>query len=412
ELRDGDDYIASLSNCDIVVLSPGVPPHKASVQQLMAMGIPVVGEIELAYHLCKARIIAVTGTNGKTTTATLIHHILTQAGYQTALVGNVGKPFIEVVEQLDDATWVVMEVSSFQLMTCEEFRPHIAIVTNVTIDHMDWHTDRDEYLAAKAKLLACQRGDDWAVLNADDAGARSIAGSGKARCILFGLHATDAHVRLEGEHIVARLHQFGCDDVTLFQRSDIRLLGKHNLWNAMAGATAAYLTGVDAHHIAVSINSFDGVEHRLELVLECNGVKFVNDSAATSPHACLYGLRAFDAPLIWIAGGRPKVTDFSILRDAICERVKAGIFIGEAAHALATVAHCAGVSHVVIASSLKEAVSYAFRYASSGDVVLFSPACASFDMFDDYKHRGEVFKQLVHKLIDSWANALCEAIAR
>ncbi|MCS7253617.1 MAG: UDP-N-acetylmuramoyl-L-alanine--D-glutamate ligase [Armatimonadota bacterium] len=393
----GTDEAEELFGCQLVVLSPSVRPDKPFIERLRSRGIKVTGEIELAYAMCKGRIIAITGTNGKTTTATLVHHMLETSGVKAFLVGNIGTPAISCVDIADETSWLVMEVSSFQLMTCEAFRPNIGIITNIAADHLDWHRDIEEYISAKAKLLRMQHEDDFAVLNSDDDGVRKVMHVGAAKRVLFGLGNNTANVRLVGKKIVADIPEVGIDGATLCTLEDMQVCGEHNILNVMAASAAALLSGVSPDSIRGAIASFAGVPHRLEVVGEIDGVKFINDSAATSPHAALQALRSIDAPIIWVAGGENKGLDFGILSDAVKRRVKTAVLIGSAAMEIAEFLMRLNVPFK-LAGGLEEAVSLAFNMASRGDVVLLSPACRSLDMFENYAERGEQFRVAVKRL--------------
>lgn len=393
----GNDEAEELLDCQLVILSPSIRPDKPFVQKLRERGIRVTGEIELAYAMCKGRIIAVTGTNGKTTTTTLVHHLLAENGVKAFLVGNIGTPAISCVDVADESSWLVMEVSSFQLMTCDAFRPDIGIITNIAVDHLDWHSDVNEYISAKARLLKSQNESDYAVLNADDEGVRKVMHVGAAKRVLFGLRSNAAHVKLVGERIVANITALGLDDVTLCELIDIPIGGAHNVLNVMAASTAALLCGVSPDGVRMALASFAGVPHRLEFVAEIDGVKFINDSAATTPHATLHALRSISSPIVWIAGGKNKGLSFDILSEAVKERVKAAILIGSAAGELAEFLRHLNVRYE-FAESLEDAISLSINMALRGDVVLLSPACASLDMFESYVERGERFKKAVKEL--------------
>lgn len=393
----GTDESEELLNCDLVVLSPSVRPDKAFLQKLRNCGVVVTGEIEIVYALCKARIIAVTGTNGKTTTTSLIHHMLATNGVKAFLAGNIGTPAISVIGLADEKSWLVLEASSFQLMTCETFRPDIGVITNIAEDHLDWHKDLDEYISAKAKLLSMQRKDDYAVLNADDDGARRVMHIGAGKRILFGTVEGATHVRLLNGTVIVDIPEVGLRHVELCGLNDMKLKGKHNILNVMAALAAALLAGVPSDGVREAIRSFRGVPHRLELVGEINGIKFINDSAATTPHAAFHALLAVEARAVWIAGGKGKGLKFDILRDAVMEKVKGAVLIGSSADELASLLSSLSVPFKM-AETLEDATRIAMDMADSGDVVLLSPACTSLDMFESYVERGERFKALVKEL--------------
>ena len=399
----------------LAILSPGIPIHRDDVQALAQSGTKLVGEVEFSYQLLvnefgreKVCIVAVTGTKGKTTTVHLIAEMLKGSGLTTFLAGNVGTPLAKFVDELprnetDLPIRVVMEVSSFQLATCETFRPDIAAVTTLFVDHLDWHKDADDYRRAKAKIFTNQKGDDWAVLNADNAGVRWMAQFVRSRILWCGKEVTAScpycthWVSDDGEIVWAAL---GGERFPVARLSEFMLRGEHNHQNLKVAIGAALLAGACPDAIVDVVRNFKGVPHRLELVGEINGVRFINDSAATTPDAAAAGIRSFDTPIVLIVGGRDKGGNWDGFKKALKERVKALVAIGEFADKLIEMAKEIGIGFAK-AMSMEEAVQQAFQLASPGDTVLMSPGCASFDMFTSYAQRGEKFKEAVKRLSGS-----------
>lgn len=382
-----------LDDVECAVLSPGVPPISPVVRAINVDNIPVIGEIELAFRLCRAPIVAVTGTKGKSTTTALIGHILHSCGRSVRVGGNIGNPLIREVVSAGADDWVVAEVSSFQLETIRSFRPRVAVLLNIAPDHLDRYPSMDEYAEAKYRIVANQTFDDWFVGNLDDPRIAALAWQrGSARVVGRQLWFTMRH----GEHAAMYVRD---DTITyapavgdprplpLLSRNDIPLPGEHNVANVMAAMLAAIAAGCSPVMVASAVKTFSGLLHRLQPAGEINGVLYVDDSKATTPAATIAALRSYARPIVLIAGGRAKGSAFDELGHEIRERAKALVTIGEAAD---EIARAAGVSNVR-AGSLEEAVARAGAVAQTGDVVLFSPACASFDMFSSAEERGERF---------------------
>ncbi|MCS7187882.1 MAG: UDP-N-acetylmuramoyl-L-alanine--D-glutamate ligase [Armatimonadota bacterium] len=396
----------------LAILSPGISVHREEIKALAQSGTKIIGEVEFSYQLLvnefgreKVCIVAVTGTKGKTTTVHLIAEMLKASGLTTILAGNVGTPLAKFVDELpkdktDLPIRLVMEVSSFQLATCETFRPDIAALTTLFVDHLDWHADAEDYRRSKAKIFANQRGDDWAVLNADNAGARWMAQFVRSRILWCGKEVAAScpycthWVSDDGEIVWAAL---GNEKFPVARLSEFMLRGEHNHQNLRVAVGSALLAGARPDAIADAVRNFKGVTHRLELVGEINGVRFINDSAATTPDAAAAGIRSFDAPVVLIAGGRDKGGNWDGFKKAMKGRIKALVAIGEFADKLVEMAKEAEVK-VTKATNMEDAVQKAFELASSGDVVLLSPGCASFDMFASYAQRGEKFREAVQNL--------------
>lgn len=383
-------------SADTIILSPGVPASLPQLAVASQSGIPVYAEVELAYRFLKGTVVGVTGSNGKTTTTALIGELFKQSGKTCLVAGNIGPPMIDCVDASSPGTTFVVELSSFQLETIESFRCHIAAVLNVTPDHLDRYTDFHGYLQAKERIFLNQTEEDFAVLNADNSCSRGMVNGRRARPALFsrrdilkeGVFVQEGAVRIRWEGREQRV----CDV------SEIRLKGNHNLENVLAAAAVAYLSGLDLEVMREVFRTFAGVEHRLEFVRRLGGVDYYNDSKATNVDSACQALCAFDQPLIVIMGGKDKGGDFTALQEVVKKRVKLLVLLGAAGDKI-----WAALGHVVPtvrAGDMNEAVELACSHAETGDAVLLSPACASFDMFENFEHRGRVFKQAVAELED------------
>lgn len=384
------------------VLSPGVPLTSPVVREVQAHNIPVVGEIEVAYRLCKAPIIAVTGTKGKSTTTALIGHLLRECGFKVRVGGNIGNPLIREIVDAGPDEWVVAEVSSFQLETIRAFKPRVAVLLNIAPDHLDRYHSMDEYAEAKFRIFANQAFGDFFVGNLDDERIASLeTEKGEPRMasrqLWFTMH--DRHDRatiyLHGDAITYAPIAGDPRPIAVIRRDEIPLAGMHNVQNVMAALLAAFTIGCDAAKLREAVKTFRPMPHRLETVAEIDGVLYVDDSKSTNPGSVVAALHAYNRPVVLIAGGRSKGTDFVELGVAIRQRAKTLVLIGEAASEIA--AHAKSVP-TVRAQSMEEAVSKAREAASPGDVVLLSPGCASFDMFRSAEHRGETFVAAVNAL--------------
>ncbi len=378
-------------NCDLIVLSPDVPADLPTLEEARRRGVPVIGEVELAAPFLKGRIIGITGSNGKTTTTSLTGHILRHAGLAVQVGGNIGTPVAAMLDSSRDDGWNVLELSSFQLETIREFRAHIGLALNVTQNHLDRHHTFASYAAAKGRLFETQRAGDFAVLNADDAVCVSYAKLTPATPQWFsGTHKVEAGASLCADKLIL-------DGKLLMQAADIpHPPGRHNIENVLAASSAAARAGVDREAIAAAVRTFHAVEHRLEFVRQANGIDFYNDSKATSVDATLKAVDAFAGGLWVILGGKDKGLDYSLLREALASKAHAALLIGAAADKIAS--QLQGAVPLVESGTLAAAVDYAFRHGHAGDTVLLAPACASFDQFTSYEHRGEVFKSLVRQL--------------
>jgi UDP-N-acetylmuramoylalanine--D-glutamate ligase len=378
---------------DLIVISPGVPAKLATLEAARAKGIPVWSEIELAWRFLRGKLIAITGSNGKTTTTALVTHILKASNIPTLVGGNIGTPLLALVESSADSTVTVAEISSFQLETIEKFRPEIGVLLNLTPDHLDRHASFDEYARAKLRLFENQLDRDAAILNADDPEVTMRMPSGPHIYWFSRQKRVAAGAFLRDNQIILR---HDGSEFPVIRTEEIPLRGNHNLENVLAGCTAAHLAGAEPGAIAKGIKTFRGVEHRLEFVAEIAGVKFYNDSKATNTDATIKAVEAFHEPLIVILGGKDKGFDYTTLREPLRERARLTILIGAAAEKIA--AQLAGAVALERAGTLDRALDLAREMARPGDIVLLAPACASFDQFDNYEHRGRFFKELVAKI--------------
>ena len=383
-------------NQDLIVVSPGVPVDAQPIVQARALGQPVIGEIELAAQFLKGPIVAITGSNGKTTTTTLVGQVLAAGGLPTLVGGNIGTAAISLASRATPDTVIVLEVSSFQLETIRSFRPKIAVVLNVTPDHLDRHRTFGAYVDAKARIFENQEPEDFAVLNADDPTCVELGGRTHGQVFWFS-RKTEAElgVFMRGNQIIFRRSKIGSEE-GIMPVSDIPLKGAHNVENVLAAACVGVLMGCDAKKIRAAVESFKAVEHRLEYVATIRGVDYYNDSKATNVDATIKALESFPANIHLIVGGKDKGSAYTVLNDLLRQRVKRVYTIGAAAEKIES--QIRGAGEVVSSGTLESAVKQASAAAQPGDIVLLAPACASFDQFENYEHRGRIFKELVHDL--------------
>ncbi len=381
--------------CSLMVISPGVPSDAPVVREAQRRGIRVVSELEVGSWFCPAPIIAITGSNGKTTTTTLVGRVLGDAKKKHVVAGNIGTAFSSVVLELAETHTVVLEVSSFQLDHTERFRPAIAALLNITPDHMDrYGHSMERYAASKARIFRNQTKDDVLAYNADDEWTRRVVADARCRTVAFSTQRTlDEGAFVERNELVVRMDG---RTVPVIPTEQISIRGTHNLANAMAAVLIGHLSGVSAASMRATLRNFKGVEHRLEFVREVDGVRYVNDSKATNVDSVWYALQAFREPIVLLLGGRDKGNDYARLTDLVRKHVRSIVAIGESAGTVEEAFR--GIVPLRRATSMPEAVTMARGMAQRGDVVLLSPACASFDWFRNYEHRGEVFKQLVEAL--------------
>ena len=392
EVGEHSDHVY---HCDLMVISPGVPSNAPVVLEAQKRSIKVVSELEVSSWFCRPPIVAITGSNGKTTTTTFIGRILDHAKKKHVVAGNIGTAFSSIVLGLAETDVAVLEVSSFQLDHIESFRPKISILLNITPDHMDrYDHSMEKYAASKARIFKNQKSDDVLIYNADDEWANRVISQAQSRKIAFSTEQKlNEGAFAENEKLITSLNGVKTEVIDI---NRIFIKGMHNLYNSMAAVLAAQLLGVETDSIQSTLKTFEGVEHRLEFVRELNNVRYYNDSKATNVDSVWYALRAFKEPIVLLLGGRDKGNDYSRLATLVKKQVKAIVAIGESADKVEQAFH--GMSTITKAESMDEAVSTAHSLAQSGDVVLLSPACASFDWFKNYEQRGQVFKELVKNL--------------
>lgn len=379
---------------DLIVVSPGVPLNTPELAQVKNFGLPVIGELELASRFLKGSMLAITGSNGKTTTTALVGEILEKAGLPTLVGGNIGVPVVGLIDQSTEASWVVLEVSSFQLETTDTFHPRIAVILNITPDHLDRHGSFENYALAKERIFAVQTSEDFLVLNADNARAAEAARRTKANVYWFSLDgAVEQGAFVEDGFVVYRPAKDAVVE-KIVPLAGIPLKGEHNVENVLAAACAARLAGAKSETIRAAIEAFHAVEHRLEYVATINGVEYYNDSKATNVDATAKALAAFPAGIHLILGGKDKNSDYRELEPEL-GRVKAVYTIGSAAEKIES--QLRGMVSLHSCGTLAAAVNAAGLAAHPGDVVLLAPACSSFDQFENYEQRGRVFKQLVNE---------------
>jgi len=382
------------ASADLIVVSPGVPLSLPVLQQAAQAGKTLISEIELASRYLRGSVIAITGTNGKTTTTTLIGEILRTAGFPVQVGGNIGTPLISLVESSTEDTWSVVELSSFQLEAVPTFRPNIAVILNITPDHLDRYASFEAYAQAKLNIFENQVSSDFAVLNHEDPNLQKAAAKIHSQVFWFsGRHEVQCGTYAVGGQIV---FESGEKSERVMACDDVPLKGRHNIENVAAAITAARLAGIPSSSIAENVRNFKAVEHRLEPVAEIGGVHFFNDSKATNVDATFKALEAFESGVILILGGRDKGGDFTVLSTLLQQRAKSLVLLGEASDKIRM--QLEGTAPMTQAASMDHAVKLAFQQAAPGDTVLLAPACASFDMFQNYEHRGREFKAAVGRL--------------
>jgi UDP-N-acetylmuramoylalanine--D-glutamate ligase len=378
---------------DLIVVSPGVPLSTPELVQVRNLGLPIIGELELAARFLKGKVLAITGSNGKTTTTTLCGEIFSAAGLNPLVAGNIGLPVIDVVDQSTESAWSVLEVSSFQLETTESFHPQVAVILNITPDHLDRHGTFENYAAMKEKIFANQTGTDYLILNGDDSTVQQAASRTRSQVLWFSRSK------------IVRCGAFLLDGMVMFRPTEqekpipvlplaeIPLKGEHNIENVLAAVCAACVAKIPTQTIAQTIASFHAVEHRLEFVAAIHGVDYYNDSKATNVDATAKAIASFPGNIHLILGGKDKNSDYTQLNALLRARVKTVYTIGSAAEKIES--QISGVTRIIHTGTLEAAVDQAAGQAVAGDVVLLAPACSSFDQFENYEQRGKVFKQAV-----------------
>ena len=386
----------TITSLDMAVLSPGVPTDLPVVLAMKEAGVQVIGEIELAYQFGKGDVLAITGTNGKTTTTSLLGQIMKQAREEVYVVGNIGNPYTAVAGQMTEQAVTVAEISSFQLETIREFRPKVSAILNITPDHLNRHHTMEAYIEAKENIAVNQTEDDFCILNYEDRLLREFGENLRAKVLYFSSQRKlEEGIFLEDGEIVLCLNG---QKETICHVDELQILGTHNHENVMAAAAMAYVYGVPAQTIRKSVLSFGGVEHRIEYVAEKNGVAYYNDSKGTNPDAAIKGIRAMKRPTVLIGGGYDKDSEYTEWIESFDGKVKKLILLGQTREKIARDAEKCGFTDYVFADSFEEAVHMAVKEAVSGDAVLLSPACASWDMFPSYEVRGDKFKEIVNSL--------------
>lgn len=377
---------------DSVILSPGVPLDSPLVEELRASGKNILGEVELAYQFAKGDVLAITGTNGKTTTTALLGEIMKGFQKEVFVVGNIGNPYTSAAEQMTENSVTVAEVSSFQLETIETFRPRVSAILNVTPDHLNRHHTMEAYWAAKAAITRNQRAEDTCILNYEDPYTRSLAEKIPARVVFFSSR------RVLEDGIYLKDGKIFVGQEAFCETEDLQILGTHNYENVMAAVGMAIAYGVPKEMVKKAVLAFGGVEHRIEYVTEKNKVAYYNDSKGTNPDAAIKGIQAMNRPTVLIGGGYDKDSHYKEWIESFQGKVRKLVLVGDTKEKIAKEAEACGFFEYVFADTFQEAVALAAGLAQEGDAVLLSPACASWDMFPNYEARGETFKELVRAL--------------
>ena len=384
-----------LDELDLTVMSPGVPTDLPVVEKMREMGIPVWGEIELAYVCGKGDVLAITGTNGKTTTTSLLGQIMKNYKESVFVVGNIGNPYTSVAMDTTGDSVIVAEMSSFQLETVHSFRPRVSAILNITPDHLNRHHTMEAYIAAKERIAENQTSEDYCVLNYEDDALREFGEKVDAQVLYFSSRRKlNRGVYLDGKTIICQIGE----PVSVCDTDELQILGTHNYENAMAAVAMAYAYGVPVDVIRKTLMEFAGVEHRIEFVAEKNGVAYYNDSKGTNPDAAIRGIQAMNRPTVLIGGGYDKESAYDEWIRAFDGKVKKLVLIGATREKIAQTARSLGFTDIVMADSFEEAFEKCVEYAQPGDAVLLSPACASWGMFKNYEERGDKFKELVEQL--------------
>jgi UDP-N-acetylmuramoylalanine--D-glutamate ligase len=395
-VESGGHGLLTFRRQDLIVVSPGVPLDTPELVQVKAFGLPVIGELELAARFLKGKILAITGSNGKTTTTALTGEILAAAAIPTQVGGNIGVPVVALIEESSEIGWSVLEVSSFQLESTNLFHPRIAVILNITPDHLDRHGTFEKYALAKERIFHAQTREDFLVLNADNARAASSAARSAANIYWFSIEEPVARGTWIHDGQVVFCSGNDAPVEPIMPLKEIPLKGTHNVENVLAAVCASRLAGAGREAIRGAVANFRAVEHRLEFVATCNGVEYYNDSKATNVDASAKAIAAFGSGIHLILGGKDKNSNYADLTNLLRARVRAVYTIGSAAAKIES--HIRGVVPIVSCETLEKAVKTAAQAAHPGQVVLLSPACSSFDQFENYEHRGRVFKELVVEL--------------
>ncbi|CEK39313.1 UDP-N-acetylmuramoyl-L-alanine--D-glutamate ligase [Paraclostridium sordellii] len=391
-------HLEDISNIDLTIVSPGVPLDLPFIKKLQSENINIIGEVELAYKLSKnPTFVGITGTNGKTTTTSLVGEIFKKASKDSYIVGNIGNPVIDTVDLTDENSFLITELSSFQLESIEDFKPRVSTIINITEDHLNRHHTMENYINAKANIFKNQDANDFCILNYDDEIVRELGNKTNAKVLYFSQKekVSQGAYLDDNNNIVIKVNN---KEIKLLNKDELSLPGNHNLENCMAAILMSYVLGIDLEIIKDTLKTFKSVEHRLEFVTDKDGIMFVNDSKGTNPDSTIKAITSYDKPIVLIAGGKDKQSDFTEMISYATKNVKALVLLGETADKIEQTAKLQGMNNIFRVSDMKEAVKTAYKLAQSGDVVLLSPACASWDMYPNFEARGLDFKENIYNL--------------
>lgn len=391
-------HLENIENIDLTIVSPGVPLDLPFIEKIKSEGIKIIGEVELAYRLSKnPTFIGITGTNGKTTTTSLVGEMFKKANKDTYIVGNIGNPVIDTVDLTNENSYLVTELSSFQLESIEDFKPKVSTIINITEDHLNRHHTMENYINAKARVFKNQDKNDFTILNYDDSIVRDLGKNSNGNVLYFSIkeEVNQGAYLDKNNNIVIKVDG---KELVLMNKSELSLPGNHNLENAMSAILMAYVLNIDTDVIIDTLRTFKGVEHRLEFVTNKDGIMFVNDSKGTNPDSTIKAITSYEKPIVLIAGGYEKQSDFTEMIKYATKNVKALVLLGQTADKIATTAKEHGIDNISKVEDMEAAVKKAYEIAESGDVVLLSPACASWDMYPNFEARGLDFKENIYKL--------------
>ncbi|EQK45143.1 UDP-N-acetylmuramoyl-L-alanine--D-glutamate ligase [Paraclostridium bifermentans] len=391
-------HLENIENIDLTIVSPGVPLDLPFIEKIKSEGIKIIGEVELAYKLSKnPTFIGITGTNGKTTTTSLVGEMFKKANKDTYIVGNIGNPVIDTVDLTNENSYLVTELSSFQLESIEDFKPKVSTIINITEDHLNRHHTMENYINAKARVFKNQDKTDFTILNYDDSIVRDLGKNSNGNVLYFSIkeEVKQGAYLDKNNNIVIKVDG---KELVLMNKSELSLPGNHNLENAMSAILMAYVLNIDTDVIIDTLRTFKGVEHRLEFVTNKDGIMFVNDSKGTNPDSTIKAITSYEKPIVLIAGGYEKQSDFTEMIKYATKNVKALVLLGQTADKIATTAKEHGIDNISKVEDMEAAVKKAYEIAESGDVVLLSPACASWDMYPNFEARGLDFKENIYKL--------------
>ncbi|MCU9813688.1 UDP-N-acetylmuramoyl-L-alanine--D-glutamate ligase [Paraclostridium sp. AKS73] len=391
-------HLENIENIDLTIVSPGVPLDLPFIEKIKSEGIKIIGEVELAYKLSKnPTFIGITGTNGKTTTTSLVGEMFKKANKDTYIVGNIGNPVIDTVDLTNENSYLVTELSSFQLESIEDFKPKVSTIINITEDHLNRHHTMENYINAKARVFKNQDKTDFTILNYDDSIVRDLGKNSNGNVLYFSIkeEVKQGAYLDKNNNIVIKVDG---KELVLMNKSELSLPGNHNLENAMSAILMAYVLNIHTDVIIDTLRTFKGVEHRLEFVTNKDGIMFVNDSKGTNPDSTIKAITSYEKPIVLIAGGYEKQSDFTEMIKYATKNVKALVLLGQTAEKIETTAKEHGIDNISKVEDMEAAVKKAYEIAESGDVVLLSPACASWDMYPNFEARGLDFKENIYKL--------------